>query len=82
MADTVKFTDDGEFYPGCSTAVALSIKAMKRCQSIHICQLLPTTKVDLPGELVASQGGWICGFTPRVLNEEHNIILENVGRYV
>ncbi|RYX84222.1 hypothetical protein EON83_11035 [bacterium] len=80
--DTVVFVDDGEFYPGTSQAVALTIKAMKRCKSIHICQLLPTTKVELPGELVAKQGGWICGFTPRVLNEEHNIVLENVGRYV
>lgn len=80
--DSVVFTDDGEFVAGTTTAVALTIRPMKKCQSIHICQLLPTTKVNLYPDLMATEGGWICGFTPRVLNEEHNIILENVGRLV
>ncbi|HEY0075545.1 MAG TPA: hypothetical protein VGB77_15715 [Abditibacteriaceae bacterium] len=80
-AGATTFKDDGEWRPGCSTAIAMTIRPMKKAQSIHIAQLLPTTKVELPPELMASEGGWICGFTPRVMNEVHQVVIENIGRY-
>lgn len=79
---TQTFTDDGEWWPGCSTAVALTIRPMRKCQSVHIAQLLPTTKVELPADLMAREAGWICGFTPRVMNEVHNVEIVNIGRWV
>ncbi len=82
VGELATFVDDGEFLPGCTQAVALTITLSKRCNSIHIAQLLPTTKVDMAPELMAREAGWICGFTPRVMNEPHCIVFENVGRYV
>lgn len=79
--DTIVFTDEGEFLPGCTSAAALTIMPSKRCNSIHIAQLLPTTKVDMAPELMAREAGWICGFTPRVMNEPHCIVFDNIGRW-
>lgn len=77
----VNFVDDGEYVPGCDTALILANGALPNGEDeVQFKQQFPVTKVPLPRHLLGFPTAYVAAMTPQDQTPGYNLILENMGR--